>query len=78
MILSEYIKTLQELPQDAEVYVSRGEWGPVAINERNMPAITPLYAFRPKGEECVDWFEDFYPEVTGQDEDYIQKTVVVL
>jgi hypothetical protein len=80
MILSEYIALLQKLPADLDVLINRGEWGPVAVKESTLPAVTPVCAFVGgfNGASKPSWAEDFFPEATASDEDYIQKKVVLL
>lgn len=81
MILKDYIAKLQELPQDLEVFAARGEWGPVPIEERQMPAIQPVYAFTPDGKPMSDegpcWYEDNDPDL-DEGADYTKKKVVLL
>jgi hypothetical protein len=71
MILSEYIKLLQALPQDLEVFAERGEWGPVEVK---LPVIETVEQFL----DGSDWHVAYLPELTASDPDYKQKKVVVL
>jgi hypothetical protein len=89
MILKDYIAKLQELPQDLEVFASRGEWGPVPVSDPlhlgngETPSVASVYAFTPDGKPQTDegpaWYEDFNPNpVIDVESDYTRKKVVLL
>lgn len=77
MLLSEYIKLLQTLPQDLEVYVARGEWGPVQTNTgHNAPEVTSVYQFIT--DRTGHWDVDYFPEATASYPEFRQKKVILL
>jgi hypothetical protein len=84
MLLKDYIKFLQNLPEqalDTEVMILRGENGPTPVEDYDLPDLAPVYAYAPSGTPTSDEGPVWHLDLRGAYEKvlpYVSKMVVLL
>jgi hypothetical protein len=66
MTVAEYVAELLQMPQDMQLLIERGEWGPC---EPKLPRVEPIHKW---DKEDTDWKIDYMPEYAS---DYMDEEV---